>query len=121
MGNVKSKKSKEIVEKLDLKGESSRKLSGGGSNSNGNVRKSWKKMKLDQVDEEMIDQVYEVLKKAGTKDGTQDVEFLRRYVKQQLKSTDKGKAVLDELGENRSEELPARGVTFQRSTNAVGA
>ena len=109
-----SKKGKEICDKLDLKNTKA---------SSGPTR--WKGKTLEHVDEEMIDQVYEVLRTAG-RDGNQDVQFLRRYVKQQLKSSKKGKKVLDELGEEFSNDLVASGkaeskVKFQRSTAAVSA
>ena len=120
MGNVNgrsSKKGNEICERLDLKSDKSV------CNSSTNGQARWKGKKLDQMDEEMIDQVYQVLKKAG-KDGNQDVQFLRRYVKQQLKSSKKGKAVLDELGEDYADEVPKKIATnskFRRSTTAVSA
>ena len=109
MGNVNgrtSKKGKEICDRLDLKTDT------------GSPRR-WKGKKLEQVDEEAIDQVYQVLQAAG-KDGNQDVQFLRRYVREQLKSSTKGRAVLDELGEGFHIEIPTEdGAKFKRSANAV--
>ena len=126
MGNVNgraSKKGAEITEKLGLNNE----RSPGSPTPAAGSPKRWRGKKLEEIDEEMINQVYEVLKTAGKEGSSHDIQYLRRYVREQLRNDKKCKAVLDELGNDCSDSMStsnkqaAPEPKFKRSTTAVSA
>ena len=126
-------KGKEICEQLDLKEVSSGDFKDstvtGSSTAETLIsmcdqgRRPRGPLKLDPKDEEMIDDIYAIMM-AANKDGNVDAKFLRRYVKQHLKSSRKGNSVLKELGKGdkvRSRALPTKKVALPKNSGSLAA
>ncbi|CAB9498651.1 expressed unknown protein [Seminavis robusta] len=130
MGNVNGtseKKCKEICESLDLT-KSTVKIS-----SSPRRRKRTSKPKdlpsnasgnsLDGIDEELINQIYDVVYSANRGQKIDDVKELRKYVKKQLKSSKKIQVFIDgdEEDEDIDGDAPVRSVVVMEDKHLKSA